>query len=363
MRVLVAEDDPIAAETLENFLGGLGYEVTTAGDGREAFELARTGEYRIIVSDWEMPEMSGLELCRRIRSRRFGAYIYVILLTSHSRLGNLVQGLGAGADDFIAKPFQPEELRVRLRAGERILALESRDLVIFSLAKLAESRDPDTGAHLERVREYCRILASELARRPEFEGQMDGDYIETIYMTCPLHDIGKVAIPDCVLLKPGPLAEHEFEIMKRHAAFGSETLDAAVKAHPNARFLRMARDIAWTHHERFDGTGYPRGLTGREIPLCGRIVAMADVYDALTTKRVYKPAFTHETARSIILDNEGKHFDPLVVEAFLAHEAQFQRIRREFDCDQSALYHTQSLLTELSAVDAADDAETAVAAS
>ena len=192
---------------------------------------------------------------------------------------------------------------------------------------------------------------------------MDGDYIETIYVTCPLHDIGKVGIPDRVLLKPGPLEKHEFEVMKKHAAFGSETLSAAVEAHPNARFLRMARDIAWTHHERFDGSGYPRGLAGKKIPLCGRIVAMADVYDALTTKRVYKPAFTHETARSIILENEGKHFDPAVVEAFLAHEADFTRIRRQFDCDQYSLHHTKSLLAELSAVDAENEAEAVVAAS
>ena len=346
MRVLVAEDDCVTAEILERFLEELGYEVAIAHNGRDALELVRTGAYRIVVSDWEMPEMSGLELCRRIRSRSFGGYIYFILLTSHSGIGNLIQGLNAGADDFIAKPFQPDELRVRIRVGERILSLEARDLVIFSLAKLSESRDPDTGAHLERIREYCRILAEYLAGRSDLQGQVDGDYVETIYLTSPLHDIGKVGIPDRVLLKPGRLREDEFEIMKKHTTIGSETLSAAVKAHPNARFLRMARDIAWTHHERFDGSGYPRGLAGQAIPLCGRIVALADVYDALTTKRIYKPAFSQEKARSIVLEGRGSHFDPMIVDAFLAHEADFTQVRRQFDSDRPPPVHTQPLVNE-----------------
>ena len=347
MKVLIVDDDPVAMEILRASLEANGYEVLSADNGREAMQILLAGSCRMVVSDWEMPEMSGLELCRRIRSRSFGGYIYFILLTSHSGIGNLIQGLNAGADDFIAKPFQPDELRVRIHVGERILSLEARDLVIFSLAKLSESRDPDTGAHLERIREYCRILAEYLAGRPDLQGQVDGDYVETIYLTSPLHDIGKVGIPDRVLLKPGRLREDEFEIMKKHTTIGSETLNAAAKAHPNARFLRMARDIAWTHHERFDGSGYPRGLAGQGIPLCGRIVAVADVYDALTTKRIYKPAFTQEKARSIVLEGRGSHFDPMIVNAFLAHEADFIQVRRQFDSDRRPTVHTQSPVIEL----------------
>ena len=327
MRVLVVDDDEVTTAVLEHSLIEFGYDVTVARNGREAFDLIRSGEIRMVVSDWCMPEMSGLELCRRIRQRRGGTYVYIIMLTSNSSTKNVVEGLNAGADDYITKPFQPEELQVRLRVGERVLSLESRDLTIFALAKLAESRDPDTGAHLERIREYCRILAEEMVRAPGFSEDVDGDFVHMIYLTSPLHDIGKVGIPDQVLLKPGPLNDDEMEIMKRHTVIGGETLDVLASAHPEARFLWLARDIAWAHHEHYDGRGYPRGLSGRDIPLCGRILALADVYDALTSKRVYKEAFSHETARSLICEGRGTHFDPQVVDAFLRREQDFLRLK------------------------------------
>jgi len=329
MRVLVVEDDPISAELLVHFLEELGYEVATASNGREAFELIRIGDYRIVVSDWHMPEMSGLELCYQIRRRQMSAYVYFILITSDGDLDHLVEGLRAGADDYITKPFHPDELTVRLRTAERIVSLESRDLIIFSLAKLAESRDTETGAHLERMREYCRLIADELSRSARYCDQIDADYVRTLYLTSPLHDIGKVGIPDNVLLKPGRLNPAEFEIMKQHALIGSQTLEAALDAYPSAQFLRFARDIALTHHERFDGTGYPNHIQGEAIPLCGRIVALADVYDALTTKRVYKPAYSHEKARSIIMESSGLSFDPNIVEAFLNRENDFISILRQ----------------------------------
>ena len=159
---------------------------------------------------------------------------------------------------------------------------------------------------------------------------MDGDFVELIYLTSPLHDIGKVGIPDRILQKAGPLTEDEFEIMKQHAASGGMTLDSALYAHPEAKFLCMARDIARSHHERFDGSGYPHGLAGDAIPLCGRIVALADVYDALTTRRVYKPPVSHRNARRIILAGRGTQFDPDIVEAFLANEARFVAIHRQY---------------------------------
>jgi putative two-component system response regulator len=335
VRVLVVEDDPLVADMLRHTLDQLGYEPATCSNGFEALELIRTGLYRLVISDWEMPGMSGIELCRSIRERRLSGYIYIVLLTSRSGTENVVEGYDAGADDFITKPFQPHELSVRLRVGERILALESRDLTIFALAKLAECRDPETGMHLERMREYCRVLAEELSTWGRYRDRIDGDFVQMIYLTSPLHDIGKVGICDSVLLKPGPLNEEEFETMKLHAAIGGQTLDTAAKAHPEAYFLHMARDIAWTHHERFDGTGYPEGLTGTDIPLSGRITAVADVYDALTTKRVYKPAYSHDTARSIILDGKGSHFDPDIVEAFLAREEDFLAVYHRFRDDDT----------------------------
>ncbi len=330
MRILIADDDDVAVEILEHALGQFGYQVTVARDGREALELVRSGQFRMVVSDWEMPKMTGVELCQEIRRRSAGGYVYVILLTSRHGTQNVVDGMNAGADDFVIKPFQPQELVVRIRAGERILSLESRELIIFSLAKLAESRDPDTGTHLERMREYCRVLAEHLSQQAMFRDRVDGDYVQLIFMTSPLHDIGKVGIPDRILLKPGKLSSEEFEVMKQHPEIGARTLDAAVAAHPEAKFLCMARDIARCHHEKFDGSGYPAGLAGEDIPLCGRIVALADVYDALTTKRVYKPAFSHEQAVAIIREGRGRHFDPDIVDAFDANEQRFVAIREQF---------------------------------
>ena len=331
MKILIADDDDVAVEVLEHALVQFGYQVTVARNGREALDLVRSGQFRMVVSDWEMPKMTGVELCQEIRRRPAGGYVYVILLTSRQGTQNIVDGMNSGADDFVNKPFQPQELVVRIRAGQRILSLESRELIIFSLAKLAESRDPETGTHLERMREYCRVLAEHLARQARFREEVDGDYVQLIYITSPLHDIGKVGIPDHILRKPGPLSGEEFEIMKRHAEIGARTLDAAVSAHPEARFLGMARDIARCHHEKFDGSGYPNGLAGEQIPLCARIVALADVYDALTTKRVYKPAFSHEKAVAIIREGRGRHFDPDIVDAFEAAESQFVAIGEQLD--------------------------------
>lgn len=326
MRVLVVEDDYVSARFLSDSLTCFGYQVTTAENGQQAFELLRTGEFRMVVSDWEMPEMNGDELCRQIRARRWNSYIYIMLVTYFDGTDRVVEGLRAGADDFLSKPYHPEELRVRLRTAERILALESRDVLLFALAKLTESRDNDTGLHLDRIREYCRILAQELSTWKKYREEIDGEYIQLLYLTSPLHDIGKVGIPDGVLLKPGPLTPDEFDIMKQHTIIGGETLQAVTRAHPEARYLAMARDIAFTHHERYDGSGYPFGLQGKDIPLCGRLTALADVYDALTSRRVYKSKMTHDEAKKIIVQGSGSHFDPDVVEAFLKQEDEIIRV-------------------------------------
>lgn len=328
MRIVIADDDPVNLLMLEAYLSELGHSVLCASNGCEALERLQGNDLRVLITDWEMPGMDGLELCRRLRSRRLGPYVYVILLTSKSGQENLIEGLAAGADDFVTKPFQPDEIRVRLRAAERITGLESRDLVIFALARLAESRDSDTGAHLERIREYSRVLANDLAEHGPYQSQIDVDFVQTIYLTSPLHDIGKVGIPDSILLKPGKLTPEEFDQMKKHTDIGRATLEDAMASYPNAEFLRIARDIAWTHHERFDGSGYPRGLRGEQIPLCGRIVSVADVYDALTSQRTYKPAYSHEVACEEILAGSGRAFDPAIVQAFARCENEFRAIRR-----------------------------------
>jgi putative two-component system response regulator len=330
MRVLVVDDDDMTLELLSGILTRGGHQVDTASDGREALEILRRGFHRMVVSDWEMPELSGPDLCAAIRGGDFGGYIYTILLTSRNKASDSIIGLNAGADDFITKPVDPAQLAARVRIAERILSLQTRDLTIFAMAKLAESRDPETGAHLERVRNYCQLLAQHIATKATADKPLEPGYAHMIYLTSPLHDIGKVAIPDHVLLKPGRLSDREFEIMKTHAALGAQTLDAAVKEHPEASFLRMARDIAATHHERWDGSGYPNKLVGEQIPLCGRLVALADVYDALTSKRVYKDAFSHDIAREIIVKDSGTHFAPEIVQAFLAVEPAFMQVREQY---------------------------------
>ena len=206
---------------------------------------------------------------------------------------------------------------------------EARTGAILGLAKLAEHRDSDTGQHLERIRDFAKILAEEISKKTEYKDYVTADYIEDLYHSSILHDIGKVGIPDSILLKPGKLSPEEYEIMKQHVILGGETL-STVDAHMKGNsFLTIGKEIAFHHHEKWDGTGYPSGLAGDGIPLSARLVTLADVYDALTSKRCYKEAFTHEKAKEIIMEESGHAFDPVLVEAFLTHEHEFKRIRSE----------------------------------
>jgi putative two-component system response regulator len=221
MRVLIVDDDDIALEILENALVSKGYEVVKASDGEEAWEIIQEQHIRLVITDGEMPRLDGKALCERIRADDELEYVYVILVTSRDSMQDVVDGLSAGADDFITKPFDMTELSVRLRTGERIVSIETRNLAIFVLAKLAESRDPETGFHLERVRKYCLILARELAKRERYAKVITPDFVRLLATTSSLHDIGKVGIPDAVLLKPGRLNEEEFGIMQQHTVTSS----------------------------------------------------------------------------------------------------------------------------------------------
>jgi PAS domain S-box-containing protein len=203
----------------------------------------------------------------------------------------------------------------------------SRQAAIFGLAKLAETRDDETGAHLDRIRLYVYILAKELKKKPELNGIITNDFTEDIFLSSILHDIGKVGIPDRILLKPGKLTKEEYDIMKNHCIFGSTTLKEAETGPEKTSFLQMGQEITLYHHEKWNGTGYPEGLSGNKIPLPARIVALADVYDALTTRRVYKPAYEHELSKEIIIQGRGEHFDPDIVEAFLLCENEFKETK------------------------------------
>lgn len=354
LKVLIADDDEVSRDLLEHMLKQEGYEVRTAATGLEAYAILRAEQIQLVITDWEMPELSGIELCKLIRQAGAeSGYIYVIMLSGHNERNQIVQGLAAGADDFLTKPLFRDELLVRIRAGERILSLETRDVAIFALAKLAESRDNETGMHLERVQQYSRVLTAQLLEFPEMAGKVDSDMVRLIYLTSPLHDIGKVGIPDSILLKPGKLTTDEIHIMRRHVDIGAETLDACLRRFPGARFLTVAREIAATHHEKWNGSGYPLGLSRDQIPIAGRIVALADVYDALRSKRHYKEAMSHNQTLEIIVRESGSHFDPLVVRAFLAIQRDFARIASEYSderCTQMIHLVTPGLCQEDSAL-------------
>ncbi len=320
VKILVVDDSKSMLNMLQDALQCDGHTVLQAENGLEALKIIEQEDIRLVITDLSMPVMDGLDLLRRIRAYHSSCYIYVIMLTANREKSVLVEGMDAGADDFMVKPFDSVELRLRVRAGERILSLETHQLTIFALAQLADIRDHNTGLHLKRIREYSRVMAQHIFDLPEMQGKLCEDYVDLIYLTSPLHDIGKVGIPDYILLKPARLDDDEFAIMKTHAELGGKTLSAAFERAPETRYLKMARDIALYHHERYDGKGYPTGKAGRKIPLCARIVSVGDVYDALVTERVYKEPLTHKEARSIILEGRGTQFDPMVVDAFIASE-------------------------------------------
>ncbi|WP_139692026.1 HD-GYP domain-containing protein [Sporolactobacillus terrae] len=213
---------------------------------------------------------------------------------------------------------------------------KAQSATLFSLVKLLESRDVTSGAHVERVSSSCKLLAEELQHLPKFQKQVDSAYIETLYEACPLHDIGKVGIPDDILLKPGKLTEKEFEVMKTHTVIGAETLSEIQQKYPGNKFLQMGIALTRSHHEKWDGSGYPDRSAGDAIPLSARIVALADVYDALRSKRPYKPGYSHEKAVEIIKHERGRHFDPVITDVFLAHEKSFQTLYDQFNEEGAA---------------------------
>ena len=252
-------------------------------------------------------------------------------------------------DEFGTMAVRTNEMIRRIR--ERTDELNhTRDVTILTLASLAETRDNETGAHILRTQRYVKALAEQLRTHPRFAATLDEETIDLLYKSAPLHDIGKVGIPDAILLKPGKLTDAEFAIMRGHAKIGADALAIAEKSLGENSFLRIAREIALTHHEKWDGRGYPAGLRGDEIPVSGRLMAVADVYDALISKRVYKPAFSHDKAMAIIREGRGSHFDPDVVDAMNAIEATFRKIAADFsDEPESAHSEGDAVVAPLSA--------------
>ncbi len=355
--VLIVDDEAVNRRLLDRVLSQAGFASAAVGSGEEALDVLRQQEFALVLLDIELPGMNGFEVARAIHETPELAELPVVFLSGHADISDRLKGFEVGGVDFVAKPFQPEEVQARVRVHVELRRLraeleaknatirrhaehleeqvtsavlestQARTSIILALSKLAESRDPETGEHLLRMREYCRILAEELAKQARYADEITPAYIENLYAASPLHDIGKVGIPDRILLKPGKLTTEEFEVMKRHAEIGAETLREVEQSHPGNPFVGLGMAIAATHHERWDGTGYPGGLAGEDIPICGRILSLGDVYDALTSKRVYKEAFSHEKSRAIILEGRGSQFDLAVVDAFIATEHLFREVR------------------------------------
>lgn len=341
-RVLIVDDAPENLRILGEALKEK-YVIMFARNGESALRLANTlPRPDIILLDVIMPGMDGYEVCRQLKENPDTHDIPVLFVTAQNDEVEEARGLTLGAVDYISKPFrsslvmtrvanQLELKRHRDRLDElvhertRELAL-TQEVTIEAMATLAEWRDPETGSHIKRTQNYVRLLAEEMSTLPEFADKLDTNTIELLYLSAPLHDVGKVSIPDAVLLKPGTLTEEEFREMKHHTTRGRDALATAERKLGGNSFLRLARDIAYSHHERWDGNGYPQGLSAEEIPLPARLMSVADVYDALTSKRVYKPAMPHEVAMDIILKGRGTQFDPRVVDALVAVEDKFRAI-------------------------------------
>jgi putative two-component system response regulator len=354
--ILVVDDDDQVRSMMQALLGSLGYRTQIAEDGAEALEKVAASPPDLILMDATMPRMGGLEAVRRLKESEATRIIPIIMVTGLHDLEMKVRALEAGVDDFLPKPCERVELRARIASllkvkashdqsrryqkdleaevekrtrqledalrRQRTLSLEA----IYRLSRVGEFRDEDTGAHLRRMSRYSAVVARcmGLAKRT----------IEAILYASPMHDVGKIGIPDQILLKPGKLEPHEMQIMRLHTTIGAQMLQGSA-----VDFLKLGEIIALTHHEKWDGTGYPRGLAGAKIPLAGCITAIADVFDALTTRRPYKEPFTVEKAFAIVREGREKHFHPEVVDAFFSIADEILRIRQDNgDEEESSLF-------------------------
>lgn len=326
-RVLLAEDIRVQRRCISDMLKVWDYEVLEANDGQAALEIVARESPRIVITDLDMPRLSGYELLRTIRRDEF-VYTYVIVVSSPEGRDRMLKALELGADDYLTKPFTSEELKIRLMAADRILRLQSQEKLMLAMARLADYRSEETGFHLERVQHFARALALRLDK--DAFPDVTPAFLSHLFSLSCLHDIGKVAIPDSILHKPGRLNANEFEIMKQHASIGGKLL-RDLHEETGSEFIHMAKEIVLYHHERYNGGGYPHGVKGEDIPLAARLVAVADVYDALSSERCYKSAYPREKCRKIILEERGEHFDPRLVDAFERCEDEFWKIKTRFE--------------------------------
>jgi len=352
--VLIVDDTPDNISLLSGLLKDQ-YKIKIATNGLKALQIASSMPGPdLILLDVMMPEMDGYETCRRLKADPATSDIPIIFLTAKSQVQDEEMGLRLGAVDYISKPISPPIVLARVATQLNLVRarhllqdqnkhLESlvqdrtrklakmQDAIIMAMASLAETRDNETGNHIRRTQNYVAALARKLKNHPRFSTLLTDENIDLLYKSAPLHDIGKVGIPDNILLKPDKLTSEEFEVMKLHTVYGRETI-ISVETYlgESNEFLRFAREITYSHQEKWDGSGYPENLVGDAIPLSARLMAIADVYDALISRRVYKPAFSHEEAIGIMRKGHGTHFDPDILEAFLEITEEFRQIANQF---------------------------------
>ena len=352
--ILAVDDSSDNLWVLSGLLKDL-YRVKLAGSGEKALQIARsTPPPDLILLDVMMPGMSGHEVCRQLKEAPATRDIPIIFLTAMTGTEDEKVGLALGAADFITKPINPPIVLARVatqlqaKAGADFLRDQNQflqtevqkrtrelaaiqDVTILAMASLAETRDNETGNHIRRTQHYVRALATALKDHPRFSAALSDHVIDMLYKSAPLHDIGKVGIPDRILLKPGRFEPHEFEVMKTHTTLGRDAIQHAEdQLGMPVEFLQYAKEIAYGHQEKWDGSGYPQGLAGEAIPLSARIMAVADVYDALISRRVYKEGMPHAKAVDIMREGRGSHFDPDILDAFLGMLDEFQRIAQKF---------------------------------
>jgi len=359
--ILIVDDDEINRNILHDRMIAMGHIPIEAENGQSALSMIKQQKPDLILLDLMMPVMDGFETLHHLKSNQDYKNIPVLLISAKNDQDSIVKGIEYGADDYVTKPYKPAILQARVTESlkrkhlqdKEILYLEQiktlnkdlkkrvdeqvekimkgHDAMTFAICQMVESRDEETGMHLERIREYSKALALQLQKYPKYKDTINDAYIDILYKASPLHDIGKVGVPDDILKKPAKLTPEEYEVMKTHAKIGEESLYRVYQKCPSNPILYMGSQIAGKHHEKWNGTGYPCGLKGDDIPLAAKIISLADVYDALTTVRPYKEAFTHDTAKEIILEGNGKHFDPDIVKAFLEIENTFISIHKEFN--------------------------------
>jgi putative two-component system response regulator len=374
--LLVIDDSPDSLALISGLLKDH-YRVKVANSGATGLQIA-LGEPApdVILLDVMMDGTDGFEVCRQLKANPATQAIPVIFLTGRTEEPDEELGLGLGAADYIAKPVSPPILMARVatqlqlkassdflrskadflenevtRRTEELVA--AQDTTILAMAMLAETRDLDTGNHIRRTQNYVKTLAGHLRGHPRFAAQLDAHAIAMLFKSAPLHDIGKVGIPDRILLKPGRLTPAEFEIMKTHTTIGYDAIVQAEKATGGpVEYLRVAKEIALSHQEKWDGSGYPQGLAGDAIPLSARLMALADVYDALISTRVYKPGMSHSQAAQVIFQGRGAHFDPDMVDAFIEIQDEFVAIAARFADDDSLLQQKMEYMAQAIAEDA-----------